>query len=368
MDSLGVKPSINLFCEFRDKELEAGFSLQEMNRSKKYLRPVIILFGILNTLFLIPDHAVIGKNEPIYMVMGARAVFLAMIVCLFFLISNSKKPGIMAAWITAGEAAGFANFILVFWEYPDPDFLIQVLGLIILILITYLMPNRWLHMNLVALVGSVCFFAVSVFKLRGNPEEFSAGAVYTAIVIVIIGYFSFRMNYFNRVQFHINKKLEVMSSTDPLTGLLNKAKLYEELRTWIIFSKRYRTPLALVLFDVDDFKRINDQFGHLTGDKVISSIADIVAAMVRVTDKLARWGGDEFVMLLPHTNRQQAFELAERIRKNISVKNLVAGETITCSFGVAVLNGSMKDMDNLISAADEALYKAKSTGKNVVMY
>ncbi len=370
VDSLGVKPSINIFCELRDKEAEKEFSMQEMNRSKKYLGPVIILLGVLNTLFLIPDYFEIGWNEHFYKVIGARAIFLALIVCLYFQIAGSKNPRIMAILITVGEAAGFANFIAVFYEYPEPDYIIQVLGLIILILITFLLPNRWLFVSLISLAGSICFFTASVFKYGAGLEkqEFSAGVVYTAIVIVLIGYYSFRMNYFNRVQYHINKKLEVMSSTDPLTGFLNKAKLYDELRTWMIYSKRYKTPLSLVLFDVDNFKRINDRFGHLTGDKVISNIADIVAGLVRVTDKLARWGGDEFVILLPHTNRQQAFEMAERIRKNISAKNLIEGENITCSFGMAVMNGSIKDGDSLISAADEALYKAKSSGKNIVMY
>jgi diguanylate cyclase (GGDEF)-like protein len=370
VDSSGVKPSINIFCELRDEESEKEFSLQEMNRSKKYLGPVIILLGILNTLFLIPDYFEIGWNGHFYKAIGARAAFLALDVCLYFLIASSKNSRIMAVLITVGEAAGFATFIAVFCEYPEPDYIIQVLGLIILILITFLLPNRWLYASLTSLAGSGCFFAAAAFKYGAGLDEqgFPAGIVYTAIVIVLIGYYSFRMNYFNRVQYHINKKLEVMSSTDPLTGFFNKAKLYDELRTWMIYSKRYKTPLSLILFDVDDFKRINDRFGHLAGDKVISNVADIVTGMVRVTDKLARWGGDEFVILLPHTNRQQALELAERIRKNISVRNIITGEPVTCSFGVAVMNGSMKDGDSLMSAADEALYKAKSSGKNAVAY
>lgn len=370
VDKSEKRPSINLFCEFGDKQLETEFFLQDMSRSKKYLGPLIFIMGILNTLFLIPDYLLMGEGVPLFTVGGTRAAFLILTICLYFLIVNSKKPRRMASWITVGETAGFLSFVIVFWEYSDPDFLIQVLGLIVIILITFLLPNRWMYMALASLTGSACFFIASAVKYAGDLEAriFSAGIVYTIIVIALIGYFSFRMNYYNRIQFYINKRLEKMSSTDTLTGLMNKSKLYEELQMWMAYSKRYKTPLTLVLFDIDDFKQINDQFGHLAGDKVVAEIADIVGEMVRETDKLARWGGDEFVILLPHTSRQQALEIMERIRKSVSEREFKIGGRISCSFGVASLTGRIENMDQFIGAADEALYKAKNSGKNVVMY
>lgn len=370
MDHLKARPSINLFCEFSDQQLENEFFVQDMYRSRKYLRPAILALGILNTLFLIPDFFLMGVGGPMAMVLSVRAVYLILIVILFFNIEHSKNPRQMSTWITVCEGISFLTFFLVFWEYSSPDFLVQTLGLIIIILVIFMLPNRWLYMLLTSLAGSICFFIVAVFKYDGELKVsvFSAGIVYTSIVFILIGLSSFRMNYYNRIQFYINKRLEKMSSTDPLTGLINKAKLYDELQMWMTYSKRYKTPLTMVLFDIDNFKKINDQFGHLAGDRVIAEISEIICKMVRETDKLARWGGDEFVILLPHTSRPQTLEITERIRKTISEKDYMTGYPITCSFGVASLTGKMEIIDHFIAAADEALYKAKSSGKNVVMY
>jgi len=170
------------------------------------------------------------------------------------------------------------------------------------------------------------------------------------------------------MQFSITSKLEKMSVTDPLTGLINKAKLYEELRMWMNFSRRYRTPLSLVLLDIDDFKKINDQFGHLAGDRIIAEISGTIGSMVRETDIPARWGGDEFAIILPHTSRAQAVEIMERIRVRVMEQDLELNRAVTCSFGVASYTNRMEDIGDFISAADEALYKAKSSGKNIVRY
>lgn len=370
MEKAVTRPSVNILGEFRNRELERKFFTEEINESRKYLKPVILSLGLLNTLFMIPDYFLIGHTGSLNAIGAVRVVFMLIIILLFMRISHISNAYRVSACISACELYGFFTFLLVMWQYHSPNFLIQVLGIIIIILAVFFVPNRLIYMIAVSVLGSISFFSVALIKFRGELEAqiLAAGVIYTILVIIFISLSSYRINYHRRVHYIIDLELEKMSSTDALTGLVNKGKLYEELRMWMNFSRRYKTPLSLILFDVDDFKYINDKYGHLKGDEVIVEVTGMIGALIRETDTLSRWGGDEFAIIMPHTSRPQAFEITDRIRKAISFREFIPGCTITCSFGVASLNGRVIDPDQFIHAADEALYKAKDSGKNVVMY
>ncbi|HZJ99189.1 MAG TPA: GGDEF domain-containing protein, partial [Tissierellaceae bacterium] len=119
-------------------------------------------------------------------------------------------------------------------------------------------------------------------------------------------------------------------------------------------------------FDIDDFKRINDKYGHIVGDSVIKNIAEIISKSIRDTDIFARWGGDEFVILLPNTDIQQAKEIAERMRKYIRDNLYEMEENITCSFGLASYEKN-DTTQSLLRKADDLLFKAKTKGKDRVV-
>lgn len=370
MDMKDVKKSINILCEYTDRELEAVYFAQDIYGSKKYLKPLVLVLGMLNSLFMIPDIFFIGSLKSIYSVAAARGVILMIAILLFFFIERIGSPYSISAMISAGELLSFGTFMIVFWAYPEPDILIQVLGLIIIILVVFLISNRWIYMLGLSMTGSTGFFLTAAAKFADEPDwnAFSAGVIYTVLVILLSAYSSFRMNYYSRVHYLLDQELEKMSVTDPLTGLMNKAKLYEELHMWMNFSRRYKTPLSLILFDIDNFKHINDKYGHVAGDEIMVKIINIISAMIRETDALARWGGDEFTIIMPHTGRVQALEITERLRKAIADANFMTDYHVTCSFGVASLNSRLEQIDQFICAADQALYKAKNSGKNVVMY
>jgi diguanylate cyclase (GGDEF)-like protein len=156
--------------------------------------------------------------------------------------------------------------------------------------------------------------------------------------------------------------------TDDLTALPNRRRFLEELRRELTRAERSSVKLALVLFDIDDFKRINDRCGHAAGDAALRSLAQVISDRLRGSDAAARLGGEEFAVLLPATEEAGAVSLAESLRLAISNEVGVAGVTwpITASFGVAVLSPGEVESE-FMRRADEALYRAKAAGKNRVV-
>jgi diguanylate cyclase (GGDEF)-like protein len=157
--------------------------------------------------------------------------------------------------------------------------------------------------------------------------------------------------------------LGVKATTDPLTGLHNRLRLGPTLADEMQRVDRYNTPLSLVLFDIDHFKKINDSFGHPAGDKVLVQLSRFVPNLIRSSDLLVRWGGEEFLILAPGSDGPMAFQAAEKLRDAIG--NVVFDEvgSVTCSFGVAQYAPG-ETAEEFIARADAALYRAKANGRN----
>ena len=157
--------------------------------------------------------------------------------------------------------------------------------------------------------------------------------------------------------------------TDELTGLSNSRRFRELIEKEVERAGRFGHELSLVLLDIDDFKQVNDKYGHLQGDEVLREVARVLRSESRGVDEPARYGGEEFVVALPETGSEGAVEVAERIRTKLEASRIPLVEDsgtmkVTASLGVASLPGSAGDARGLISAADAALYRAKGTGKN----
>jgi diguanylate cyclase (GGDEF)-like protein len=166
-------------------------------------------------------------------------------------------------------------------------------------------------------------------------------------------------------------KVKESSIRDKLTGLFNRRHFMDILIKEIDRSSRYKSPLSVALFDVDHFKNYNDTHGHLLGDKLLRDLSEIVTNSVRNVDTLGRYGGEEFIVVMPQTKPQDAKVVIDRLRQNISDKEFQGGEmqpnkSVTVSIGlVTCMNGSL-NAEELISNADKNLYKAKNAGRNNV--
>ena len=163
-----------------------------------------------------------------------------------------------------------------------------------------------------------------------------------------------------------NQLLERQATTDPLTGIINRLKFDEMLMKEISRSKRHKVPLSLVMFDIDHFKIINDTFGHHIGDSVLQQLTTHIGKHMRKHDYFARWGGEEFMILLTHNTRETATQFTETLRSEIEELRIRGQQRVTCSFGVTQLNDE-DDVFSIAKRADEALYKAKAAGRNCVV-
>lgn len=190
-----------------------------------------------------------------------------------------------------------------------------------------------LYLSNVAVIGALLFFGA----LRDRMLEVSAVA----------------------------ERMRTLADTDSLTELPNRRRFEHALGEELERARRYDMPLSLVVFDLDDFKRINDTHGHDAGDFALVAVCQTVSPRLRAHDFFGRWGGKEFVVMAPHVPLREGVRLAERIRQDLKSLRLGVSAELSASFGVATARPE-DDLVSLVKRADNALYRAKKAGKNRV--
>ncbi len=163
----------------------------------------------------------------------------------------------------------------------------------------------------------------------------------------------------------LNEQLQNLAITDGLTGLRNRRAFEEHLIQEVAEAKRFRSPVSLLMIDVDHFKQFNDTFGHALGDEVLRTVASILAREARQSDLVARYGGEEFAVVMPHTDLNSAMLAAERFRRTVEAHEGFP-RSVTISVGVAQYLDEMTSPEELVKLADKALYRAKEQGRNRV--
>ena len=167
-----------------------------------------------------------------------------------------------------------------------------------------------------------------------------------------------------------NRQLQELAVTDSLTGLLNRRALFNLLEREIDREQRHRHGLALIVFDIDHFKEVNDRYGHAAGDSVLQHVATVTSKVIRQTDVMARHGGEEFVVVAPETDQTGALQLAERMREALRSAGAAVNHHVlhvTASFGVAMLHPGEEGPEPVLRRADQALYAAKAAGRDRVV-
>jgi diguanylate cyclase (GGDEF)-like protein len=211
------------------------------------------------------------------------------------------------------------------------------------------------HLGIGAAVLSVAAQA-EVDQLTGMPARFPMEwALYLAVLLTLVALLT-RIN-----------RLQQDALFDAVSGLRNHRYFQVRLREEIQRADRYSVPVALALLDLDDFKKVNDRFGHAIGDQVLWQVARILERSARATDAVCRYGGEEIAVILPATSATAALEVAERFRRAIEECPDYNGPRVTASIGVAACPEHASYSDTLIAAADAALYRAKNAGKNRVL-
>ncbi|HET8816430.1 MAG TPA: GGDEF domain-containing protein [Pseudidiomarina sp.] len=196
---------------------------------------------------------------------------------------------------------------------------------------------------------------------RAEPLTMGLGSLLNMIEVFTAHWFLFR--HYEKSRADAYDELERLSNTDRLTGLANRLSLDATLAQFTRSDNNNLNEAAIVLADIDHFKTINDRFGHLQGDRVLQHIAQLLRLQVRESDFVGRWGGEEFMLILPNTSTTEAFAICEQLREHIAELKLFPNERTTMSFGLASLQPNQAP-EQAVAAADQALYEAKHQGRN----
>ncbi len=197
---------------------------------------------------------------------------------------------------------------------------------------------------------------------RERWEFVGTAAFFSLIALIVPGVIGARSIRQDQL---LRKTIIRLSHEDALTSLFNRRRITELLDTEILRAARYATGFALIMMDVDDFKSVNDLYGHQAGDRVLAALAGVARSTVRVTDLVGRWGGEEFMIISLHSDSAGGASLANKIRTRIEQADLGEIGHITASFGVTAFAAG-DDSEAMVARADAALYAAKRLGRNRV--
>lgn len=237
------------------------------------------------------------------------------------------------------------------------------------------LARRWKTLSLLILSFLIAYL-VFAYDIVIHQKPYSMTFFLITIVLFLGGIFVFLVGQLALHTISTIKHLSVLeqeSITDGLTGLKNRRYFDQRIAEEVALSKRYKLPLSLILIDVDHFKKINDMYGHTVGDSVLKRLAALVSELVRDSDVVARYGGEEIVIITPNTTKQAAALLAERLRSVIEQTTVATvGATqeivqVTISLGVCSLSHVITDKVALLEETDQALYSAKKFGRNKVV-
>lgn len=218
--------------------------------------------------------------------------------------------------------------------------------------------------------------APAALILTGQPLPALALSDWTAwarFVLMALVYFHFGTLVGHNVRQSVERvsKLQSLAATDALTGLINRRQFNLRLQAEVSRARRHRSPLTLALFDIDDFKKLNDFYGHTVGDRILRELGQLLVSNTRESDVTARYGGEEFAIILPETRQMEAYEFLERLRSLVSKTVFCLPDnplTITISIGLAQFDPQAHTVAEFVNQADAALYEAKRKGKNQVVY
>lgn len=300
--------------------------------------------------------------EPLALINVLSVTIYAACVAL----ARKRKYSAVVAlvWLELLGHAAIAGRILG-WDSGFHYYALVVLSLIFVNARSTLLTKVTHAALLVAIYVAMDAWLHGVAPLTSIHPQVLAALRYANIATCFIG-LGFLAHFYAQMVAETERRLHTMANTDSLTGLLNRRRMIEIAEYELQRNAREQRPLAVVIGDIDHFKHINDQYGHVCGDRVLGAISRLLTMAVRREDSVARWGGEEFLLLLPNTTPDVAAAIAERIRLAIPESAGTCdtqGLNVTMTFGVSEWRPG-ENIDECIARADTALYRGKRAGRN----
>lgn len=238
-----------------------------------------------------------------------------------------------------------------------------------------LFPLIWASIRLKYGINLVFLIIVTVFAIWGTAsgysqfsfeEDHKLSLIMLQIFIFTVTFFILMMTAQRCQNIRVLEEKEKLTLIDALTQVGNRRFFTQTLKEELDKSRRYDYPVSLIIFDIDHFKQINDTFGHIAGDSILKELSDLISTQLRSSDHLARWGGEEFTIVLPESHLSEGVATAEKLRKAIESHPFSICRQVTCSFGVIECIDD-KTVESAIDRVDDKLYQAKEAGRNRVV-
>lgn len=318
---------------------------------------IITLMCLLGVVGVSP-YAVYRLSQGNYVVGVADVIIVlsAIFTTLYaWRTGDTVKPGIFASIILSSASTLIAIRLGVnglFWIYP-------------LILFNFFMvsPGKALSATVLVMIGLVSYALAVPGTVFESDYQMTSFLVTSLTASVLSFIFASRTR-------NQRDQLQLLSVQDPLTGARNRRAMNDELKIASATQRRHGDQYAVLVMDLDSFKQINDTYGHQAGDEVLKQLADMLSAQARSADVVCRFGGEEFLLLLPNMPQAVALERAEQWQRDFAANTIVFGEfrmQATLSIGLASYPGHGTSAQALIRSADRALYRAKTEGRNRVV-
>lgn len=352
--------------EFKNPSLERDFQKYMLQDNIISSRKFILGIALLLQLYIIPDFLYIKDLNMLLIPSLIRLLFLISSVYYYLHIERTKFP--LYQCTSVYEIVQIVLLWALLFTYPDPEIMSHRQVYILFMMVILLsIPNRFFYKITLSLILVLGILFILQYRKVHYLTDFSGDLFIFTLLILLFSAFNARtVNRLQRIQYSDALALERLSTTDGLTNTYNRRKYNQDLTKEIARVKRYGNTFSGIMFDLDDFKKVNDDFGHLVGDEVLIKYSSTVKSLIRENDQVYRWGGEEFIILLPNTNLEAALKLSNRIKTMLLQVDFSPAPNLTCSFGVTSWQEN-DTADTFTTRLDRLLYEAKANGKACIV-